>query len=163
MECRKNITKKCFPISNSKPDDADDAGWCWMMLGDAGWCWMIPSYSWLCWWFWMMTDDMGWGMLIDTKYAGWCWIMPVNARHKCSLLVFCSVSVVVIQSSKQCQQSFPCCTACLVLLALGAREIPYDARWYPMILDDAVWCQWCQMMLDYARYGQQIMSNDSGW
>ena len=29
------------------------------------------------------------------------------------------------QSSTQCQQNFPCCTVCLVWLALGAREIPY--------------------------------------
>ena len=29
------------------------------------------------------------------------------------------------QSSTQCQQSFPCCTVCLVWLALGARKIPY--------------------------------------
>ena len=30
------------------------------------------------------------------------------------------------QSSIQYQQSFPCCTVCLVWLALGTREIPYD-------------------------------------
>ena len=29
-----------------------------------------------------------------------------------------------LQSSTQYQQSFPCCTVCLVWLALGAREIP---------------------------------------
>ena len=29
------------------------------------------------------------------------------------------------QSSTQCHQSFPCCTVCLVRLALRAREIPY--------------------------------------
>ena len=29
------------------------------------------------------------------------------------------------QSSPQCQQTFPCCTVCLVWLALGARKIPY--------------------------------------
>ena len=29
------------------------------------------------------------------------------------------------QSSKQCQQTSPCCTAHLAWLALGAREIPY--------------------------------------
>ena len=45
--------------------------------------------------------------------------------HKRSLLVSCSVSVVVTQSSTPCQQTFPCCTVCLVWLALGARKIPY--------------------------------------
>ena len=29
------------------------------------------------------------------------------------------------QSSTQCQQTFPCCTVCLVWLALGAREVDY--------------------------------------
>ena len=53
-------------------------------------------------------------------------IQPPPPPHKRSLLDSCFVSVVVIQSSKQCQQSFPCCTVCLVWLALGAREIPYD-------------------------------------
>ena len=33
------------------------------------------------------------------------------------------------QSSTQCQQSFPCCTVCLVWLALGAREIPHGFWW----------------------------------
>ena len=45
--------------------------------------------------------------------------------HKRLLLVYCSVCVVVIQSSTTCQQLFPCCTVCLVWLALGAREVPY--------------------------------------
>ena len=45
--------------------------------------------------------------------------------HKRLLLVSCSVSVVVIQSSTQCQQTFPCCTVCLVWLALGATDIPH--------------------------------------
>ena len=48
--------------------------------------------------------------------------------HNRLLLVSCAVSVVVIQPSTQCQQTFPCCTVCLVWLALGAREIPYGGR-----------------------------------
>ena len=32
------------------------------------------------------------------------------------------------QSSTQCQQTFPCCTVCLVWLALGAMEILWGQR-----------------------------------
>ena len=53
------------------------------------------------------------------------WFLP-GLIIPLSLLVSCSVSVIVIQSSTPCQQTFPCCTVCLVWLALRAREIPYD-------------------------------------
>ena len=43
-------------------------------------------------------------------------------------LLFCQCSVVVTESSTPCQQTFPCCTICLVWLALGARKIPYGRR-----------------------------------
>ena len=49
-----------------------------------------------------------------------------NVTHKRSLVVSCSVSVFVTQSSTPCQQTFPCCTVCLVWLELGARKIPYN-------------------------------------
>ena len=46
-----------------------------------------------------------------------------------SSLFFLTVIVTSLgpspQSSTPCQQTFPCCTVCLVWLALGAREIPY--------------------------------------
>ena len=32
------------------------------------------------------------------------------------------------QSSTTCQQLLPCCTVCLVWLALGAREVPYATQ-----------------------------------
>ena len=35
------------------------------------------------------------------------------------------------QSSTPCQQTFPCCTVCLVWLALGATKIPYGLRLQP--------------------------------
>ena len=40
------------------------------------------------------------------------------------------------QSSTQCQQTFPCCTVCLVWLALGAREVPHDGT----SLGSSDWC-----------------------
>ena len=40
---------------------------------------------------------------------------------KCELIIALSP-----QSRTLCQQTFPCCTVCLVWLALGAREIPYE-------------------------------------
>jgi hypothetical protein len=64
------------------------------------------------------------------RRPGPCRLPPRTCRnqggqdyHKRLLLVSCSVSVVVIQSSTPCQQTFPCCTAHLVWLVLGAREI----------------------------------------
>ena len=46
-----------------------------------------------------------------------------------SSLLFLTVPVTSLgpslQSSTPCQQTFPCCTICLVWLALGARKIPY--------------------------------------
>ena len=50
-----------------------------------------------------------------------------NGATHYTLLVSCSVSVVVTQSSTPCQQTFPWCTVCLVWLALGAKKIPYGA------------------------------------
>ena len=61
----------------------------------------------------------------DPFYLQQCFQGGKGGGHKRLLLVSCSVSVVVIQSSTQCQQTFPCCTVCLVWLALGAREVPY--------------------------------------
>ena len=46
-----------------------------------------------------------------------------------SSLLFFTVPVTSLgpspQSSTPCEQTFPCCTVCLVLLALGARKIRY--------------------------------------
>ena len=33
------------------------------------------------------------------------------------------------QSSKPCEQTYPCCRVCLVWLSLGAWEIPYKSWW----------------------------------
>ena len=60
-----------------------------------------------------------------------------------SSLLFLTVPVTSLgpspQSSTPCQPTFPCCTVCLIWLALGARKIPYvlpaiEGHWYVSML-----------------------------
>ena len=56
------------------------------------------------------------------------WALLQNRSFKC--FPFFALLVTSLgpspQSSTKCHQTFACCTVCLVWLALGAREIPYD-------------------------------------
>ena len=64
------------------------------------------------------------------------WLLPLRLDRDCfktvapSDFLFLRFLVTWLgpshQSSTQCQQTFRCCTICLVWLALGARDIPYE-------------------------------------
>ena len=53
------------------------------------------------------------------------WSYGFEARLRAAMEIKQSMSRPSPQYRTQCQQTFPCCTVCLVWLALGAREIPY--------------------------------------
>ena len=63
-------------------------------------------------------------------------ICSLLQKRSSRLLMFFAVLVTSLgpspQSSTPCQQNFPCCTACLVWLVLGAREI---SLWWQVAVD----------------------------
>ena len=94
------------------------------MLGEVGWMWCSMFKS------------------LQLYYTAWHGLFCLHCCCCCSALCFktvnpgCLFFLTVLatslgpspQSSTQCQQSFPCCTVCLVWLALGAWKIPCGSR-----------------------------------
>ena len=125
------------------------------MLPDDFWCFLTVSDSS---WMFVFLYNIITSSILGEVWWMWCrifksWQPYYIARHGlfclhcccccCSALCFktvnpgCLFSFTFLvtslgpspQSSTQCQQSFPCCTACLVWLALGAMEIPFGPPW----------------------------------
>ena len=70
---------------------------------------------------------MTWTVLFTLLLLPLCSVLQ-NRQSRLSIFFFYGSSNnpgTSPQSSTQCQQTFPCCTVCLVWLALGAREVPH--------------------------------------
>ena len=86
--------------------------------------------------FWSAVP--GWGIKEELRLytsISLCWAFTSAQLSKLGFPLTVSLflrnwgGLMIAQSSAQFHQRFPCCTVCLIWLALGVRQIPYGLPW----------------------------------